>query len=138
MTSKQACLGCHLANKKEPAHVVYENELITCILDIEQFNEGHLLILPKNHFMDVDELDEPTANAVMVASKKLAKAIKQAYAPDGISICQNGGLFNDLGHYHMHLIPRFQGQPFYHEEDLDNGKAKRRLAASSLQLRKYL
>lgn len=138
MTSKQTCLGCNLANKTEPAHVVYENEFVTCILDIEPFNEGHLLILPKNHFMDLEELDETTANAIMVASMKLSKAIKQSYAPDGITICQNGGQFNDLGHYHMHLIPRFQGQPFYYEKDLDNGKAKSRLAESSLQLRKYL
>ena len=127
MTSNSPCLGCKLANKIEPAHVVYENELITCILDIEPFNEGHILILPKSHFVEVEELDQVTAVSIMKASMKLSKAIKHLYAPDGISICQNGGQFNDLGHYHMHLIPRFHGQLFYNEEVVDNAIVKSKL-----------
>lgn len=43
------CLGCRIANGIEPnVKVVYENEFITCVLDIAPFNEGHTLILPKS------------------------------------------------------------------------------------------
>lgn len=128
------CLGCKLANKIEPINVIYENEHICCLLDIEPFNEGHTLILPKKHFLDVEELDLKTANAIMEASIKISKAIKRIYTPDGITICQNGGKFNDLSHYHMHVIPRFEGEPFYYEEQIDNEKEKDRFLETRAEL----
>lgn len=121
------CLGCRLANGLEQTQIVYENERITCILDIAPLSEGHALILPKKHFLDVDELDIETATAIMAASAKLSKALKAAYAPDGISIMQNGGQFNDLGHYHMHVFPRFEGDGFAWIEPVDADDAKGKL-----------
>jgi histidine triad (HIT) family protein len=107
------CLGCRIANGIEPdLNIVYENEFITCVLDIAPFNEGHTLILPKKHYWDVEEMESETAYAIMDASKKLSIALKSLFKPDGIRICQDGGKFNDLTHYHMHLIPRYEGDGF--------------------------
>ena len=106
------CLGCNLANKKLPVHVVFEDDFVSCFLDHEPYNEGHVLILPKKHFYDHDELDEDTAKSIMKASILLSKAIKKLYNPDGITICQNGGIFNELTHYHMHVVPRYKNQSF--------------------------
>lgn len=56
------CLGCRIANGVEPnLHILYEDELITCALDIAPFNEGHMLILPKQHYWDVEEMDSETS-----------------------------------------------------------------------------
>uniref|UniRef100_UPI0033792F37 HIT family protein n=1 Tax=Sutcliffiella sp. FSL R7-0096 TaxID=2921670 RepID=UPI0033792F37 len=55
----------------------------------------------------------------MKASILLSKALKHLYQPDGITINQNGGVFNELTHYHMHVVPRYEGQwfgDFYSEE----------------------
>ncbi|MBH5316437.1 HIT family protein [Paenibacillus sp. GSMTC-2017] len=124
-----ACLGCRIANGIEPdLNVVFENELITCVLDINPFNEGHLLILPKQHYWDVEELDSKTAYSIMDASKKLSIVLKSLFKPAGISICQNGGKFNDLTHYHMHLIPRYEGDGFTWSEPLNPHGAGQRLA----------
>lgn len=50
------CLGCRIANGIEPnLIIVFENEHITCVLDIAPFHEGHTLILPKKHYWDVDD-----------------------------------------------------------------------------------
>ncbi len=114
------CFGCNLANKKENVHVVLEDDYVCCILDIDPFNAGHVLILPKNHVRYFDEFDENTANSVMKAVKKLSTAIKNVYNPDGITVCQNGGVFDELTHFHMHVVPRYEGQnfaDFYSEED---------------------
>ena len=113
------CIGCKLANAKEPIHIVWENELISCFLDHEPFNEGHVLIMPKKHVLDADDLDEITASSIMKASILISKAIKQLYMPDGITICQNGGIFNELTHYHMHVVPRYKNQSFtkFYQED---------------------
>ena len=114
------CIGCQLANKIEPVHVVFEDEFVCCFLDHDPFNEGHVLILPKNHIYDAEELDEATAMSIMKASMLLSKAIKSLFKPDGITICQNGGIFNELTHYHMHVVPRYKNQSFatfYSDED---------------------
>ncbi|SEB86808.1 HIT family protein [Paenibacillus sp. GP183] len=107
------CLGCRISNGIEPnLNIIFETELITCVLDIAPFNEGHTLILPKKHYWDIEEMDRDTAHAVMDASIKISKLLKELYNADGISVCQNGGVFNDLTHYHMHIIPRFKGDGF--------------------------
>ncbi|MFB1051455.1 HIT family protein [Paraliobacillus sp. JSM ZJ581] len=112
METGMKCLGCRLANKVQPTNIVYENNYVTCFLDYASFNEGHTLILPKQHFVDVDELDKETASAIMSASILLSKALKKLYKPDGITFTQNGGIFNELIHYHMHVVPRYKNQPF--------------------------
>jgi histidine triad (HIT) family protein len=116
---KMECLGCNLANKNLPVHVVFEDEYVCCFLDHEPFNEGHIMILPKKHVYDVEELDENTAGSIMNASILLSKAIKKLFNPDGITICQNGGIFNEITHYHMHVVPRYKGQSFaeFYSED---------------------
>ncbi|MDR7072761.1 diadenosine tetraphosphate (Ap4A) HIT family hydrolase [Fictibacillus barbaricus] len=106
------CLGCSLANKNELVNVVYEDENVCCFLDHEPFNEGHVLILPKKHYKEAVDLDENTAHSIMKASILLSKAITRLFNPDGITICQNGGIFDELTHYHMHVVPRYKNQPF--------------------------
>lgn len=131
------CLGCDLANKMKAVNVVYEDDFICCILDHDPFNEGHVMILPKEHFEDVDELDEETANAIMQTSRLLSKAIKILYKPDGITICQNGGIFSELSHYHMHVVPRYKHQSFadfYLETPLNNEGLKSKLLETRNEL----
>ncbi|MFF0827167.1 HIT family protein [Brevibacillus sp. NPDC003359] len=65
------CLGCRLAHGIEAAHIVYENEWVACILDIDPFSEGHALILPKQHLVEWTDLDEqtmPSHDFIMMAS----------------------------------------------------------------------
>ena len=49
---------------------------------------------------------------LMIVSKKIVAVLKEIYHPDGYSIMQNGGEFNDVGHYHMHIFPRYKGDGF--------------------------
>ena len=107
-----SCFGCNLANGKEEVHVVLEDDYVCCILDRSPFNEGHVLVLPKQHVRYFDEMDENTANSVFKAARILSKVIKELFTPDGVTICQNGGVFDDLTHFHMHIVPRYEGQNF--------------------------
>ena len=68
--------------------------------------------MPKQHVVEVEELDDVVARSIMDASKLIAKAIKALYKPDGITVCQNGGVFNELTHYHMHVVPRYKERSF--------------------------
>ncbi|WP_324655556.1 HIT family protein [Bacillus cereus] len=110
--SMMECLGCKLANEEEKIYKIYEDDYVTCFLDHEPFYTGHTLIVPKQHVVEVDELDDVVAKSIMDASKLIAKAIKALYKPDGITVCQNGGVFNELTHYHMHVVPRYKERSF--------------------------
>ncbi|WP_438351921.1 HIT family protein [Paenibacillus sp. FA6] len=133
------CLGCRIANQLEPeVNVVYEDKYLVCVLDIAPFNDGHLLILPKEHYVDVEEIDETTLSAIMKASARMSKLLKKVFKAEGITFCQNGGLFNDLKHYHMHVIPRYMGDGFSWSEPKDEFKTERTLREINLLLLKEL
>jgi len=106
------CLGCRLANNQEKSHVIFEDLFVTCLLDHKPFNEGHLLILPKTHIVEIDEFDTEHMLSVMNAAKQMAKAVKTLFVPDGVTLSQNGGMFNELTHFHMHIVPRYQEECF--------------------------
>ena len=49
---------------------------------------------------------------LMIVSKTIVNLLKTIYKPDGYSIMQNGGEFNDIGHYHLHIFPRYKNDGF--------------------------
>ena len=106
------CIFCKIIKGELPVNLIYEDELIMCFLTIEPINEGHVLIIPKNHYLDADEIPTEILSSMMVLSKKIVRVIKEKYSPDGYSIMQNGGEFNDIGHYHMHVFPRYKRDGF--------------------------
>ncbi|KZE68853.1 HIT family hydrolase [Fictibacillus phosphorivorans] len=130
-----SCLGCDLANAKLPVHTIYENELVHCFLDIDPFNEGHTLILPKRHVKELTELTNEETFAVMEAAKYISEKLNMCLTPDGITINQNGGKFSDLTHFHMHVIPRFENDGFTWSESLIEDDADQRLAETADKLR---
>ena len=106
------CVFCDIANKKLNAYTVYESDNIIAFLDSDPISEGHILLIPKKHYLDVDELPKELLAEIMETSQKLVTAIKKVYKPAGYSIMQNGGKFNDIGHYHLHIFPRYNEDGF--------------------------
>lgn len=104
------CVFCH--KEMIVTDIVYEDELVYAFMDMEPINEGHVLLVPKEHYLDADEIPDEVLSHLMLVSKKIIGAIKEIYKCDGYSIMQNGGKFNDVGHYHMHIFPRYEGDGF--------------------------
>lgn len=122
------CVFCDIARGSAPACIVYEDELCMAFLDADPICEGHLLLIPKEHYLDADEIPEVLFLHIMGVSRKLIAAVKRAYSPDGYSVMQNGGAFNDIGHYHMHIFPRFSGDGFGWKEPVGEPCADVRIA----------
>ncbi|MFS0780258.1 HIT family protein [Bacillus sp. 1P06AnD] len=108
----QGCAFCQIINRESPAHIVYEDELVCCFLDIDPISEGHVLLVPKEHCHDMDELEEQVLTRITEAASNISKAVKEIYHPDGYTIMQNGGMFTDFGHFHMHVFPRYKDDGF--------------------------
>ncbi|MGL5751749.1 MAG: HIT family protein [Paraclostridium sp.] len=133
------CVFCKIIERKEPAHIVYEDEGICCFLDIDPINEGHVLIVPKKHCCNVDEVEDETLLNIMKLSKVITKSMKEIYNCDGYTMMQNGGVFADFGHYHMHVFPRYIDDEFgWKCRELENandlGEVKEKLK-SEIELR---
>ena len=105
--------------------IVYEDNAVMAFMDMNPINEGHILIIPKEHYLDIDEIPDEILSHLMIISKKIVSALKEIYKPNGYSIMQNGGEFNDIGHYHLHIFPRYKGDGFdwtYDSESKDVNK----------------
>ena len=106
------CIFCDIVSKNIEAYVVYENDIVIAFLDNDPINEGHILLIPKKHYLDVDDISDDILREIMIVSKNLVKALKKVYKMEGYSIMQNGGIFNDVGHYHIHIFPRYSNDGF--------------------------
>ena len=106
------CIFCEIIKRKSPAHIVYENDELISFLDIEPINEGHVLIVPKQHVDTIEELSDETLTDIMGVAKKIVTALKDIYGNEGYSIMQNGGKFCDFGHAHFHVFPRYDNDGF--------------------------
>lgn len=107
---KDDCIFCKLANGDIPTNVVYEDSDFTVIMDASPATKGHSLILPKNHFANLFELDEETTNKVLPLAKKVAAHMTEKLGCDGFNLVQNNGetAGQTVFHFHMHLIPRYK------------------------------
>lgn len=92
--------------------IIYEDETVMAFMDMDPINEGHVLVITKEHYLDADEIPDEILTHIMLLSKRIVSALKEIYQPNGYTIMQNGGTFNDVGHYHLHVFPRYIGDGF--------------------------
>lgn len=104
------CIFCKLANGVIPTNSIYEDDEFNVILDASPATKGHALILPKEHFANVFEIDEDTLAKASKLAKKIVTHEKEILGCDGYNILQNNGEVagQTVFHYHMHLIPRYE------------------------------
>lgn len=104
------CIFCKLANGEIPTATLYEDGDFRVILDANPASKGHALILPKEHYADLYELDDEVAAKVLVLAKKMITRLTEALGCDGYNLVQNNGeeAGQTVFHFHMHLIPRYK------------------------------
>ena len=104
------CIFCKLAGGEIPTATLYEDEDFRVILDANPAAKGHALIIPKEHYANLYELDDELAGKVLVLAKKMITKLTDILGCDGYNIVQNNGeaAGQTVVHFHMHLIPRFK------------------------------
>lgn len=106
----QNCIFCKIAAGEIPSATLYEDEDFRVILDLGPASKGHALILPKEHYRNLYELDDEVAAKVLVLAKKMVNTMKDILGCDGYNIVQNNeeAAGQTVHHFHMHLIPRYE------------------------------
>ncbi len=104
------CIFCKLANGEIPTATLYEDDDFRVILDAGPASKGHALILPKEHYANLYELDDELAGKVLVLAKKMITKLTDILGCDGYNIVQNNGesAGQTVFHFHLHMIPRYK------------------------------
>jgi diadenosine tetraphosphate (Ap4A) HIT family hydrolase len=106
---------CEIVAGRSPASVVYEDDLCLAIMTIEPVNPGHLLVLPKVHAPYLADLEEATGMHLFAVAMRAAAAIRASdLRCEGINLFLADGeaAFQEVFHVHLHVFPRFAGDPF--------------------------
>lgn len=104
------CIFCKITAGEIPSNTIYEDEEFKVILDLSPAAKGHALILPKEHYADIYDIDDDVAAKAMKLAKKLAVHMTDALKCDGFNLLQNNHEVagQTVFHFHMHLIPRYK------------------------------
>lgn len=104
------CIFCQIVQKKIPSMVLFENEKYLAFLDIFPINEGHTIVIPKNHYDNIEKIPDNELVELFKVVKKLAILIHEKLKIDGYNILQNNfeAAGQEIKHIHVHIIPRYE------------------------------
>lgn len=102
------CIFCKIINKEIPSYTVYEDEIVKVFLDINPDSNGHLLIIPKKHILDISEMDNNTWKSILEITKKMKILLEEKLHIDGLTLIQNNGMVQEVKHFHLHLKPYYK------------------------------
>ena len=104
------CIFCKIINGYIPSAVVFDNDEFKAILDRFPSNEGHVLIMPKEHCANIFEMDPEKGGRLFALAVKIASAMKEVLGFENMNVLQNNGPVagQTVNHFHLHLIPRYE------------------------------
>ncbi|MDJ0778178.1 MAG: HIT family protein [Gammaproteobacteria bacterium] len=103
------CIFCKIIAGEIPCFKLYEDKATFAFMDINPANEGHALVIPREHAADVHAVSAEAIAATVVTAKKIATAVERTVKPDGLNLLQCNGpaAAQSVLHFHMHVLPRF-------------------------------
>lgn len=95
-----------------PCHKVCEDEHTLAFMDIMPQTPGHTLVIPRSAARDLFELPAESLTATILATQRVAQAVRMAFSPPGVMIAQFNGAAagQTVFHLHFHVIPRYDGE----------------------------
>ncbi len=111
MSEQDECIFCRIAAGEIPCFRIYEDGATLAFMDINPANEGHALVIPREHGADVHAISDDAIAATVVTAKKVAGAIEKVLSPEGLNLLQCNGpaAAQSVMHFHMHVLPRREG-----------------------------
>jgi len=104
------CLFCKVVNGEIPSYTIYEDSMVKVFLDIHPDSNGHTLIIPKKHYLDIDDIDMDTLKHIFEVTKKMKKLLTDKLNIDGLTLIQNNGSIQLVKHFHLHLKPVYNSK----------------------------
>ena len=122
------CVFCQIISQEIPAYRVYEDEKTLAFLDNHPTSPGHILVVPKSHYANLEEISDEDLAALISTVKKVGRLLKDKLGVAGYNVNEN----NDpvagqvVNHLHFHVIPRTEndGLTLWHGNDYKPGEVE--------------
>lgn len=99
------CLFCNIIKGEQASYTLYEDDDLKVIMDAFPNSPGHTLIIPKEHYKDLDDIDIELLTKILKKAKDIKKLLETKLNPESIILVQNNGEAEKIKHFHLHLIP---------------------------------
>lgn len=105
------CLFCNIIKGEQASYTLYEDDDLKVIMDAFPNSPGHTLIIPKEHYKDLDDIDIELLTKILKKAKDIKKLLETKLNPESIILVQNNGEAEKIKHFHLHLIPTYNIVP---------------------------
>jgi histidine triad (HIT) family protein len=107
------CIFCKILAGEIPARIIDEDERTIAFMDIAPATRGHALVIPRTHTADLLSVDPQDLQAVALACQRLASRARTRLRADGVNLLNSCGraAWQTVFHFHVHVIPRYDGDP---------------------------
>jgi len=114
VTAAAHCIFCDLIQGAAEVSICYEDAEAIAFMDIQPVNPGHVLVVPRHHYEGLHDLPRDLGMHLLEVAMRLASVVKTATECPGMNMVVNSGAAagQDVFHYHVHLIPRREGDGF--------------------------
>ena len=109
------CIFCSILAGDLPSTIIYQDDICTGLMDIQPINSGHMIIIPNEHYVGLEDLPQETGQHIFAVGQKLARALKgSGLQCEGINFFLADGkvAMQEVFHFHLHIIPRYDGDGF--------------------------
>jgi histidine triad (HIT) family protein len=107
------CIFCKIVSGELPATIIREDQRTVAFMDINPATRGHALVVPRRHVRDLLEIEREDLAATMAAAQEVAKRAVDRLDASGVNLINSCGeaAWQTVFHFHIHVIPRYQGDP---------------------------
>lgn len=108
------CIFCRIIGGEEMVSIVHEDEKAIAFMDIQPASAGHTLVVSRDHHDTIFDLSDELASHCLTVAKRIASGIRRATGAEAVNVFSPNGRAGgqDVQHFHLHLIPVRDGEPF--------------------------
>jgi diadenosine tetraphosphate (Ap4A) HIT family hydrolase len=108
------CIFCAIVRKESPASLTYEDDTVIAFMDIQPITHGHMLVVPREHAVLMQDVNDTVAMRTFKVARRMAALARQTLGASGVNLLVMDGevAFQDVPHFHVHVIPRYTGDGF--------------------------
>ena len=104
------CIFCKIIKKEAPASVVFEDDVVIAIEPIDPISQGHTLVIPKQHFENMLDIDDATLAHLAIVAKSVGKMVLERHGAKALNLLHAAGkeAQQSVFHSHFHIVPRYE------------------------------
>ena len=108
------CIFCEILRGNSPASFTYEDDTVVAFMDVQPITHGHMLVVPREHAVLMSDVNETVAMRTFRVARKLSSVVRTTLGASGVNLFVADGetAFQDVPHFHVHVIPRFPNDGF--------------------------